>query len=48
MENITEPKTVSNAFNDFLVDIGPKLASKMQHSGKDYFDYLTKPAQTCI
>ena len=48
MENITESKTVSNAFNDFFVDIEPKLASKIQHSGKDYFDYLTKPKQTCI
>ena len=50
MENIglTEPKTASNTFNNFFVDIGPKLASKIQHSGKGYFDYLTKPVQTCI
>ena len=47
-KNITEPKTISNAFNNFFVDIGPKLASKIQHTGKNYFDYLTKPAQTCI
>ena len=47
-KNITEPKTISNAFNNFFVAIGPKLASKIQHTGKNYFDYLTKPAQTCI
>ena len=47
-ENITEPKNISNAFNNFFVDIGPKLASKIQHTGKNYFDYLIKPAQTCI
>ena len=38
-------------FNNFFVDIGPKLASKIQHTGKKkntYFDYLIKPAQTCI
>ena len=28
-------------------NIGPKLASKIQHRGKNYFDYLIKPAQTC-
>ena len=45
---ITEPKTISNTFNNFFVDIGPKLASKIQHTGKNYFDYLIKRAQTCI
>ena len=47
-KNITDPKITTNAFNDFVVDIGPKLASKIQHSGKDYFDYLNQPAQTCM
>ena len=36
---------ISNAFNNFFIDIGPKLVSKIQHN---YFDYLNKPAQTCI
>ena len=45
--NITEPKAISNAFNNFFVRIGSKLASKIQHKGKDYFDYLIKSAQTC-
>ena len=31
-----------------FVDVGPKLASKIQHTGKNYYDYLIKPAQTCI
>ena len=27
--NITEPKTISNTFNNFFVDVGSKLASKI-------------------
>ena len=33
-ENITAPKNISNAFIDFFLDIGPKLASKIQHRGE--------------
>ncbi len=40
--NISEPAKISNEFNDFFVNIGPKLASKIQHSGKDYYEYLTR------
>ena len=36
----TNPKDVSNRFNDFFVNIGPKLASNIQCTGKKYFDYL--------
>ena len=28
--------------------LGQSLASKIQHTGKNYFDYLIKPTQTCI
>ena len=47
-QKINEPKTISNAFNDFFVDIGPKLAANIQHSGKNYFDYLKQQAKTCM
>ena len=47
-EKINEPKTISNAFNDFFVNIGPKLAANIQHSGKNYFDYLKQQANTCM
>ena len=44
-EYITESEKISNAFNDFFVNIGPKLASNIQHSGKDYHQYLTQTTQ---
>jgi len=37
---ITNPQHICNHFNDFFVNVGPELASKIHHSGKDYFDYL--------
>ncbi len=37
-----------NAFNDFFVDIGPKLASKIQHAGKNYYEYMGEPIPKCI
>ena len=47
-EKLTDPKKISDAFNTFFVDIGPKLASKIQHTGKNYFDYLNQPASSCM
>ena len=47
-EKLTDPKKISNAFNTFFVDIGPKLESKIQHTGKNYFDYLNQPASSCM
>ena len=32
---VNEPDKISNSFNDFFVNIGPKLASGINHSGKD-------------
>ena len=34
------PEDISNQFNDFFVNIGPKLASNIHSSGKNYYDYL--------
>ena len=45
---VTEPEIISNSFNNFFVDIGPKLASQIQHSGKDYYEYLQNPTQSCL
>ena len=32
----------------FFVDVGPKLASNITHSGKDYFEYLLNPTQKSL
>ena len=46
---VNEPDKISNSFNDFFViNIGPKLASGIKHSGKDYFEYLLNPTQTSL
>ncbi len=47
-EEVTDPNVISNAFNNFFVNIGPKLASEIQHNEKDFFDYLKQPQQTCM
>ena len=44
-DEVTEPDSISNAFNDFFVNIGPKRASTIKHSRKDYFEYLLNPTQ---
>ena len=33
---------------NFFVDVGPKLASNIKHSGKDYFEYLLNPTQKSL
>jgi hypothetical protein len=47
-EVISDPKSISSEFNNFFVNIGPKLASKIQHDGKNYYDYLTEPLSNCM
>jgi len=42
---ITDPKIISNEFNDFFVNVGPSLASKIQNMGRNYDDYLKEPIQ---
>ena len=37
---ITDSQDISNKFNDFFVNVGPKLASSIQNTGKNYYDYL--------
>ena len=37
------PEDISNQFNDFFVNVGPKLASNIQSTGKSYFEYLKNP-----
>ena len=36
----TNPHDISNQFNDFFVNVGPELASNIQNTGKNYYDYL--------
>ena len=36
----TNPQDISNQFNDFFVNVGPELASNIQNTGKNYYDYL--------
>ena len=36
----TIPQDISNQFNDFFVNVGPELASIIQNTGKNYYDYL--------
>ena len=38
---ITYPTVISNKFNDFFVNVGPNLASRIQSTGKQYHDYLS-------
>jgi hypothetical protein len=45
---ITDPTVISNEFNDFFVNVGPKLASQIHNSGKNYYDYLRAPCQKSI
>ena len=40
--SVTNPKEISNQFNDFFVNVGPKLASSIQNTGKQYFAYLSE------
>ena len=47
-EKTYRSKEIYDAFNNIFVDIGPKLASKIQHTGKNYFDYLNQPASSCM
>ena len=39
-KNSSDPQLIANDFNDFFVNIGPKLASKINSTGKEYHEYL--------
>ena len=46
---ITDPTAISNEFNDFFVNVGPNLASKIQSTGKHFFnDYLNTAHEQSI
>ena len=38
---ITDPQEICNKFNDFFVNVGLKLASGIQNTGKNCYDYLS-------
>ena len=38
---ITDPRVISNEFNDFFfVNVGSDLASRIHNTGKPYYDYI--------
>ena len=47
-ETISDPQLIANDFNDFFVNIGPNLASKINSTGKEYHEYLKEPIQKCF
>ena len=44
--NITDPQLISDEFNNFFVNIGPKLASTIQTNGPKYSEYMPEPFST--
>ena len=42
---ITDPQVISSDFNNFFVNIGPKLANEIGTSHQNYFEYLSNPVQ---
>ncbi len=47
-QKISDPQIISNDFNDFFVNIGPKLASTITTDGKNYYDYLKTPLSSSM
>ena len=47
-DHITDPNIIASHFNNFFVNIGPKLASKIHHDGKHFYEYLTDPLSTSM
>lgn len=44
----TDPKIISNKFNDYFASIGPSLADTIKHTGKDFNEYLSNSCKsTC-
>ena len=42
------PEDISNQFNDFFLNVGSKLASNIQSTGKSYFEYLKNPINSSM
>ena len=47
-ETISDPQLIANDFNDFFVNIGPNLTSKINSTGKEYYEYLKDPIQKSV
>ena len=45
---ITDPTIIANEFNDFFVNVGPTLASQINNSGKNYYEYLSAPCHNSM
>ena len=42
-KEITDPEQISNIFNSYFVNVGPKLASQIQNTNGDFNKYLSEP-----
>jgi len=47
-EIVTDPQLISNHFNNFFVNIGPKLAANIENGDKEYHCYLSNPLQNSM
>ena len=47
-ELITDSKVIADEFNNFFVNVGPELASKINSTGKKFYDYLNDPINSCM
>ena len=45
---ITSPKEISNEFNSYFVNIGPKLGSQINCNEKHFSEYLPNPSNSAI
>ena len=41
-KNITDPKIIAEAFNDFYINVGPSLDAKIPHCNTDPTMYIKK------
>ena len=45
---ISNSQEIANKFNEFFVNVGPKLASEIHNEGKKYFHYLHNAVPSCM
>ena len=45
---INDPMLIANKFNDFFINIGPELESKIEESSITYTHYLNEPNQNSL
>ena len=41
-KNISDPKAIAELFNEYFINIGPNIDSKINKSKKSYTDYLSQ------